>query len=105
MENPMDFNKKMAEQILFDLKDAKNQSITLKVLEVEVRKNLGAVDSTFPREIKNLIEGIFSKIEIHQQNQYCSTLNTDQEGTCDETLPLDDLFDAEITHLENYLSN
>jgi len=99
----MDFNKKIANKILSDLKKAKNQNISLEILENNVHLNLGAVDSTFPSYIRDTIEKILSKIEDHREEQYAATLNTPNEGMRDETLAVGDLFDLEISQIEEYI--
>lgn len=75
----------------------------LQTLEKNIYQNIEAVDSTFPIQVKDVIEVILLKIEEQKQAQYCATLNTPEEGTYDETLPVDDLFDAEIAFLEKYV--
>lgn len=101
----MDFNKKISNKILLDLQDAKKNNISIKRLEDKINQNLMAVDSTFPKQIILLIEGILSKIKIHKQEQYASTLNTSEEGTYNENLPVGNLFDQEIIHLKRYINN
>ncbi len=98
----MDFNKRIANNILADLYKAKQHEISITILESNIRKNLDAVDSTFPSQIKSMTEKILSKISEHQQMQYSATLNTPNEGTYDESLPIGVLFDSEITILEEF---
>lgn len=98
----MDFNKKIAKKILADLQSAKKYNLSFKKLEDNICQNLAAVDSTFLSNIKIIIEGVLSKIAAHQQKQYASTLNTPEEGTYDEFLPIGNLFDHEIACLEEY---
>lgn len=101
----MDFNKKITRRILVELKDVKKRNLSCKVFESNIRKNFAAVDSTFPIEVRSVIETILLKIEEHMEKQYCATLNTCREGTYDEILPVDNLFDYEIVLLEEYCSS
>lgn len=98
----MDFNKKIAKKILADLQSTKKYKLSFKKLENNICQNIAAVDSTFPSNIKIIIESILLKITVHQQKQYASTLNTPEEGTYDESLPIGNLFDHEIAYLEEY---
>ena len=99
----LDFNKKIAKLILTDLLSTKNNSLSLQALGGRVHINLAAVDSTFPNQLKVMLEEIPSKIEDHRQNQYSATLNTTKEGAYDESLTVGNLFNSEIAYLEEYL--
>lgn len=99
----MDFNKRIASNIIADLNKAKQHEISITTLELNLRKNLDALDSTFPVELRSTIEDLFDKISDHQQNQYSSTLNTSNEGTYGESLPIGNLFDSEITMLNDFI--
>ena len=99
----MNFHKRILNRILLDIHSAKNLNISFNTLDKNIRQNLGAVDSTFPLEIKNIIYEILLKIENHQQEQYVSTLNTSNEGIPDETLFAGKLFDNEISFFESLL--
>ena len=72
-------------------------------LDGRVRLNLEAVDSTFPSQLRNMIEDISLKIEEHRDRQYAANINTAQEGTYDESLEVGDLFNSEIACLEDYV--
>lgn len=98
----VDFNRKITKRILIDLQNVKKQNLSCKALEKNIRQNLAAVDSTFPLPIKAVIAEILLKIEGHQEEQYSATLNTSNEGTPDEALSVDNLFDNEIAFLEEY---
>lgn len=100
----MEFNKRIAKKILLDIQSAKKLHLSFKILDNNIRLNLDALDSTFPRYLKNMIEGVLTKIEDHQEEQYAATLNTPLEGTQDETIEVGDLFDVEIDSLERYIS-
>lgn len=104
-EDSVDFNKKITNRILVDLQNVKKQNLSCQVLESNIRQNIASVDSTFPIQIKNVIESILSKTEDHIAKQYCATLNTSSEGTYDETVQVDNLFDYEIAFLEEYCSS
>lgn len=105
MEASTEFNKKIAEDILSDLKRAKNLELSFVDLEEYISAKLGGLDSTFPAHLKEILKKIPRKIHDHRQNQYAATLNTDDEGTYDESLPLDGLFDFEIESLQRYIDN
>lgn len=99
----MDFNKKIARRILLDLQNAKKLNISVKTLEKNILLNLGAIDSTFPNEIKDMLDKTLWQITEHHESQYSASLNTPQEGTYDETLPNGNLFEPEIAYLEEYV--
>ena len=99
----MDFNQRIAFAILLDLQAAKALTLSFKILEERVRINLGALDSTFPKHIKAVIEGILPKIKAHQGEQYAATLNTPREGEYDENFLVENFLDYEIDCLKNYV--
>ena len=98
----MNFNTKITHEIISDLQNAKKNNLSFRILKQNILENVGAIDSTFPIQIKDMLEVVLSKIENHQQIQYSNTLNTPNEGTYDETTPVGDLFDTEIAYLTEY---
>ena len=105
MDVLIDFNKKIIRRILIDLQNFNQLNLSCFALEERVHLHMGALDSTIPSHIKVIFEMILSNIEDHRQEQYAETLNTDQEGTYDQTLPVNGLLDIEIVLLEKYLSS
>lgn len=95
-------NKKIVRRILADLHSFKELTLSSFTLESNVHLNMGAVDTTFPSQIKDIIDLILSKLSDHQAEQYAATLNTPEEGTHDQNLPVGNLFDCEIALLEEY---
>lgn len=101
----IDFNKKILRRILVDLRSFSQLNLSCSALEKKVHLNMGALDSTIPSHIKVIIEIILSKIEYHRQEQLVATLNTNQEGTYDQNLPVSGLIDSEIALLDKYISS
>lgn len=85
-----------------DLQRFKKSTLSSATLEHNIHQNIGAVDSTFPFQIKRIFEDILSKIKNYQEEQYTATLNPSNEGTYDQNLPIGDLLDSEIALLEKY---
>ena len=99
-----DFNKKITTKIFIDLQKAKDMALSLQELEYNINLNINAVDSTFPKHIREAITEVLSKIDDHRMKQYAATLNTPKEGTYDYSLPIGNLVDLEIDVLEQYLN-
>jgi hypothetical protein len=99
----MDFNQRIAYRTLLALQAAKNRSMSFQSLQQLIELNLEAIDSSFSADIKNVLEKLLSKIDDHLQNQYAATLNTPFEGTLDQTVDANELFDLEIKRLQEYV--
>lgn len=101
----IDFNKRTLKRILVDLRSFSELNLSCFALEKRVQLNMGALDSTISSHIKVIIGIILSKIEDHRQEQLAATLNTNQEGTYDQNLPVSGLLDSEIALIEKYISS
>lgn len=95
----------MAQKLINDIESAKQHKMSLLELQDRVALHLGALDATFPQDIKKLLGDVYFIVEDLRQDQYVATLNTPQEGTFDETLPIGDSFDDIIFRLKNYVGN
>jgi hypothetical protein len=100
----LSFNKKIAKKILIDLVNVKNGILSLKNLEENINKNLDAIDSTFPTHLRGTILEVLPKISEHQMKQYAANLNTCEEGTYNEVLPVKNIFDFAIDALTDFIS-
>lgn len=76
----MEFNKKIASNILEQLKKISANEISIIELEDSIEMNLEALDSTFPLELKSKLDNLVSTIFNEQNNTAAKFLNTATEA-------------------------
>jgi hypothetical protein len=100
-----DYNKRMAYEILLLLEASTALNLSISDLEKQISTVKVALDKTFPESCREIIDIVLDKIENQRQLQYCATLNTENEGSYDESISLDNMFSKEIDILKQYLAN
>ena len=98
----MDFNHRIVKNILNDLRKTISKEISLGQLKTAIDKHTGAVDSTFPKEIWEIIAGLNDLTTEQEQRNYAANLNTDEEGSYDSDEHYT-IFDGAIAALQSYL--
>jgi len=99
----MHFNQRMASRIVSDLEKANANQISLNQLEELIECHLKALDSTFPKDVKRLIDKIIPQIHVLKQINYAANLNTENEGEEDAEIR-DASFDEVIASLQAFIA-
>lgn len=98
----MEFNHRIVSKIISDLEKARANKMPLDQLAILIEGHANALDSTFPKNLRVLVDNIFRKIHDLKLANYAANLNTDDEGL-EEAGLRDSSFDQAISSLREFI--
>ncbi|WGS20914.1 MULTISPECIES: hypothetical protein [unclassified Bradyrhizobium] len=99
----MDSNRRVAAEILESVLNAKSGKLSLSELEKQILARLPAVDSTFPKATRQLLDHLVPNVLRTQNENGAVALNTPHQFDFDENQGVDALFDTAANALRTYL--
>ncbi|MCS3444823.1 MULTISPECIES: hypothetical protein [Bradyrhizobium] len=99
----MDSNQRAASAILGSVISAQSGKLSLPELERDILAQLPAIDSTLPRAIRELLDGLVLSVFQAQTKNGAAALNTPRQFNYDENEGVDRLFDQAANALRAYL--